>query len=323
MVWINVFHAVPSTLNLADLPSSPPTTPAARYEGEDYFTTKVFDSAVAVPDYQVSGPNRTGSPRPAVPPGTIEISMVERYIPPTNSKEFEELFFDSGRSILSDRLVELSSKNGTLIFIYPTRRGGRIFVNEYLSPILEPILRSVMVTEKLGFNLIDTIGSMPAVDTMMTFEDMDARMGAFCKQLSGSRTTPLNRFHTRSTHYSLIHSSKQSVQLDKATWAGDWWMKQEKPRIREAVKKYFAKIRRPNDQESPWFAGIELVERILNGVRDRRYPLEDHPTEGAERKEKIPTTGVEVGVFVIQKSAAVTTRASLESESITEGKQMA
>ena len=51
-VWINVFHAVPGRFNLADLPTSPPNTPGQPISGEDYFTQKVFDSAVPVSDYQ-------------------------------------------------------------------------------------------------------------------------------------------------------------------------------------------------------------------------------------------------------------------------------
>ena len=303
MVWINVFHAVPGTLNLADLPISPPTTPAPPHEGEDYFTTKVFDSAVAVPDYQTTNPVSVTSPRPAVAPCSIDVIFVERYIPPTNAKEFSELFFEAGRSILSDRLVELSSNNGTLLFVYPTRRGGRTFVNDYLNPILEPILRSAMVTEKLSYTLVDSLGKMPAVDEMMTFEDLDARIAAFCEQLSSTGRTPLSKFHSSSTTYTLIHNSRHNVTLDKSTWAGEWWIKQEKPRIREAIKTFFAKRREQNDNESPLFAGIELVEKILNGVRDRRYPQEV-TAESGQRKEKLPTAGIEIGVFVIQKSSA-------------------
>ncbi|KAG9539893.1 hypothetical protein KCU86_g23483, partial [Aureobasidium melanogenum] len=36
--WINVFHALPGRFNLADLPTSPPSTPGPPIGGDDYFT---------------------------------------------------------------------------------------------------------------------------------------------------------------------------------------------------------------------------------------------------------------------------------------------
>ena len=300
IVWLNVFHAVPGILNLADLPSSPPTTPAPPHESEDYFTTKVFDSAVAVPDYQANNPVSISAPRPAVPPGTVDVAFVERYIPPTSSKEFSELFFEGGRSILSDRLVELNPNNGVLLFIYPTQRGAKTFQKDYLLPILEPILRSAMVTEKLSYNLVDFLGSMPAVDDMMGFEDMDARIGAFCHQVSSAERTPLSKYQSEAATYSLIHSSRQSIVLDKSTWATDWWTKQEKPRIREAVRNFYAH-RHSTGSDIPVFSGVDLVEKILAGVRDRRYPM-DYGADESHRVPKVPTTPIELGVFVIRKS---------------------
>jgi hypothetical protein len=44
--------------------------------------------------------------------------VVERYIPPTSTTEFEELFSSTGRPFLGGRLIELSTKHGTLFFIY-------------------------------------------------------------------------------------------------------------------------------------------------------------------------------------------------------------
>ncbi|UPX20036.1 uncharacterized protein EKO05_0010282 [Ascochyta rabiei] len=66
--WINVFHAVPGRFTLSDLPRSPPSTPGPVVGGDEYFTTKVFDSAVAIPDYQLDSNLLPPSPRPVVPP---------------------------------------------------------------------------------------------------------------------------------------------------------------------------------------------------------------------------------------------------------------
>lgn len=266
-VWINVFHAVPGSINLADLPTSPPTTPAPPTEGEDYFATKVFDSAVVVPDYQgEQGRLLIPSPRPVVPPSSVDVTIVERYIPPTSEKEFSELFFPSGRSILSDRIVELDPKNGTLIFIYPTKRGGETFVRDYLSPILEPVLRAMMVGDNLPYDLINELGAMPAVDQMSTFEEMRARLEDFCQQLSNRDSTPLSRFKAAPETYTVVHASKQDVTLSREVWAREWWNKQEKPRIRRLVRDYHARTRRSGDDVSPPFMGTELVERLLERV---------------------------------------------------------
>ena len=66
MTWINVFHAIPGKFNLQDLPRSPPSTPGPAIGGEDYFTEKVFDSAVSIADYQQDLSELPRSPCPVV-----------------------------------------------------------------------------------------------------------------------------------------------------------------------------------------------------------------------------------------------------------------
>lgn len=310
---------MPGSINLADLPTSPPTTPALPNEGDDYFTTKVFDSAVAVPDYQGEGQITSPSPRPVVVPSSVDVTVVERYIPPTSEREFSELFFSSGRSILSDRLVELSSSNGTLVFIYPTRRGGQTFMKDYLSPVLEPILRAMMVGDNLPYSLINELGYMPAVNELSTFEDMRARFEDFCQQLSTSQSTPLDRFHHTPATYSVIHASKQEVTLIKDVWAKDWWNRQEKPRVRNLIKEYNKRLRRSGDDDTPPFQGTELVERLLERVATGRRsirtdtgvgsavttPATEHlrtPSRDVEH-HATPMSPIEVAVFIVQKTA--------------------
>jgi hypothetical protein len=147
--WINVFHALPGRYTLSDLPKSPPSTPGPSVGGDEYFTSKVFDSAVAIPDYQLSSKLLPPSPRPVVPPGSINISVVERYIPPTNTNEYGEMFALKGHSLLYDRLSELSMDNGILFFVYPTKTGAKTFMQHYLGPIIEPLLRTVTVVHDL------------------------------------------------------------------------------------------------------------------------------------------------------------------------------
>ncbi|OCL11907.1 hypothetical protein AOQ84DRAFT_286265, partial [Glonium stellatum] len=184
--WINVFHAVPGRFNLADLPTSPPGTPGPAIGGDDYFTSKVFDSAVPVSDYQGDSTLLPPSPRPVVVPLTVDVSIVERYIPPTNRHEFADLFTTTGRSsLLLDRLIELSPNNGALLFIYPTRAGARTFMNDYLGPVLDPLLRAMAVVHELSADLGTSLGAMPAADLLPDFRALRARLEAFCARLSG------------------------------------------------------------------------------------------------------------------------------------------
>ncbi|KAK5149386.1 hypothetical protein LTR04_007126 [Oleoguttula sp. CCFEE 6159] len=288
-VWINVFHAVPGRFNIADLPTSPPSTPGPAVGGDDYFTTKIFDSAVPVSDYQSDAPKIPSSPHPVVPPSTVNVSVVERYIPPTSANEFAEMFTTTGSSLLVDRLVELSPNHGTFIFIYPTRTGGRTFMNEYLGPILDPLLRSMVVVNGLSADLSSTLGRMAAVDSLPEFETMQRKINMLCRQLSRGSSS-LERFHGRSATFSLVYSSKEEVVVDRKVWASDWWIKQEKPRIRTTVAKFFRMAQKlPADSN---IMPTDLIQEIINGVASKPYA-----------ESATPRNGIEVGVFVIKRSS--------------------
>lgn len=286
--WINVFHAVPGRFNLADLPTSPPTTPGPAVGGDEYFTSKVFDSAVAVSEYQGDSKLLPPSPRPVVPPCSVNVSVVERYIPPTNTQEFSEMFFIKGRSLLADRMVELSAQHGTLLFIYPTKTGARTFMREYLGPILDPFLRSLAVMHSLSADFCSALGQMGAVNQMLEYDVLHDSLVRFCNQVS---SCSLGQFQNEDCRYSLIYASKEEVKLERDVWAKDWWIKQEKQRIRTAV----AKHTRPAQKSAKVTTETEaspthLIQEILDSVATKGY-------EDAE-----PETGVEVGVFIIRKS---------------------
>ncbi|KAF2139237.1 uncharacterized protein K452DRAFT_300312 [Aplosporella prunicola CBS 121167] len=287
-VWINVFHAVPGRFNMADLPTSPPSTPGPVIGGDDYFTTKVFDSAVPVTNYEGDA-KVLRSPRPAVAPGTVDVSIVERYIPPTSASEFAGLFSTNGsRSLLLDRFVELSPDNGTLIFLYPTKTGAKTFTSEYLGPILDPILRAMHVVHDLSADLGASLGRMQAVNHLYEYEDMAERLRAFCHRLSNENTS-LDRFNGARTSFSVVHSEKKQVRLGRKEWASDWWIKQEKPRVRAAVSKYFRMAQKvPADAE---IMPTNLIQEILDGVNHKQYEYGE------------PSNGVEVGIFVIKRSS--------------------
>jgi hypothetical protein len=282
--WINVFHALPGRYTLLDLPKSPPSTPGPAVGGDSYFTSKIFDSAVPIPDYQLDSKLLPPSPRPVVPPGSINISIVERYIPPTNTNEFAEMFTFQGRSLLYDRLVELSSDNGILLFIYPTKAGAKTFMRQYLGPILDPLLRTVTVVHELHSELGRDIGQMSSVNYLDDYDHLEVQVRKFCQAMSERYT----RADKRAT-YQVIHAGKEEVLLERSAWADDWWIKQEKPRVRDVIMKYFNKSKKLPMGE---MSAATLIQHVFDGVSKREY--QDLP----------PTKGVEVGIFIVKKTKA-------------------
>ncbi|KAK4504115.1 hypothetical protein PRZ48_005030 [Zasmidium cellare] len=292
-VWINIFHAIQGRFNLADLPHSPPSTPGPPIGGDDYFTQKVFDSAVSISDYSEDLSSLPRSPRPIVPPSSINVSVVERYIPPTSSNEFANMFNPNGPSILVDRLVELSPNNGSLVFIYPTRRGAETFMKEYLGPILEPLLRTILVVNNLSSELGTRLGTMAAAGSLPDYDQLHRSMSTLCAKLT-QRSSTMQRFHDHKGSFSLVHASKEEVHIDRETWLTEWWVKQEKPRIREAMTKYIREAQKKSSNQDAERAvtSTELIQQLLDGVTKRKYP----PTQDA-------LSGIEVSVFVIKRSS--------------------
>lgn len=287
--WINVFHALHGRYNLADLPTSPPGTPGPAIGGDDYFTTKVFDSAVPVLDYQENLTTLPKTPRPVVPPSSINVSIVERYIPPTRQSEFAEMFDLKGRSILVDRMVEISPDHGTMLFIYPTKRGAQTFTRDYLSPVLDPLLRSMCIINGLSVDLGSAIGTMKAADKMLSFDTLTRKIRQLCHDLS-QEGHHVSRMSGRQASFSLRFASKEEVMLERQVWAENWWVKQEKPRVREELSKYFRMARKlPVDSD---VTPTNLIHEVLDGVTSRPYAVGDEPSQG-----------VEVGIFVIQRTS--------------------
>jgi hypothetical protein len=254
--------------------------------GVDYFAIKIFDSAVPVPDYQGSAKVIPPSPRPIVPPCSIHVSIVERFIPPTNVHEFAELFLSTGNSILTDRLVELAP-TGSLVFVYPTKTGAKTFMDEYLGPVLDPILRSMAVVHGLSASLGEHLGAMESVDHLVEYMLLERKIKRFCAELSRD-STKLAKFHRKQASFSVVHSSREQVFPEQETWSRDWWVKQEKPRVRATVSKYYRAARNlPPDSDTMPTA---LIQEILDGVATKPY------------ENGGPKRGVEVGVFVIRKT---------------------
>jgi hypothetical protein len=293
--WINVFHAVPGRFTLSDLPKSPPSTPGPAVGGDEYFTSKVFDSAVAVPDYQLESKLLPPSPRPVVAPGSVNISVVERYIPPTNTNEFAEMFSITGRSLLYDRLLELSLDNGLCLFIYPTKTGAQTFMHDYIGPILDPLLRSITVVHELSADLGKSLGQMSSVERLIEYPSLYDEMERFCEKLSEpieqSKARAGSNLHPtkgRRPTYSILHAAKEEIMTSREAWS-EWWVKQEKQRVRESVTLNFRKAKKAAVDAD--LTPSNLIQEVLDGVVHREYAVRG------------PTKGIEVGVFIIKKSA--------------------
>jgi len=303
-LWVNLLHAVPSRFNLVDLPSSPPSTPGIPLSGGDYFTTKVFDQAIPAFDFErdVSAPQSRAHSNLLAPPGSVDFVLVERFIPPPSSNEFANLFNLKGPSLIVDRLVELSNDNGCLVFIYPTKLGAQTFMQDYLCPIIDPMLRAMVVVNGFSSDLAATLGRMDAVSELQEFAQLHENMNSVCRRLStgggggggggGSggdsdeNDAARQCLHGASATFTLAYAAKHEVALDGGVWA-DWWVKQEKPRVRSVIGRYFRQARRlPADAE---IMPIKLIQEVLDGV-------------ATKAPQRLPIKGVEVGVFVVRRN---------------------
>lgn len=266
-VYIHVSHAISPHIPLNRLPSTPSMGscgfggsfdgPSAGGAG-GYFSPSVFNSIVVAPGSSTSTPGAgilsvsTSSPNPILPPSSLHLTLLERYIPPTSRQEDEDMFSPTS-SIFLDRLFELSPSGGSLVFIYPTKTGAKDFDKQYLGPILDPLLRKLMVLYMLREDLLWGIRNMAAIDGMKEFDGLKWELQKICRRLSskGSGQGGSNRFPGRpNTVFRLVHASKENIPLNDNSWR-EWWTQQEQQRIREAVKRHFSNLQPPGERGAP------------------------------------------------------------------------
>ncbi|GFG14453.1 hypothetical protein IFM5058_06955 [Aspergillus udagawae] len=293
--YINVTHAVPEQFSLTNLPTSPPGSPRCMLPNNDYFNSTVFSSAAVVSAYHdFRGPIQMKAsqhfPMPIVPPQSVHISVLERYIPPSSAQEYNDLFSPSRPSFLVDRLSELSPDGGSLMFIYPTRRGGSVFKSQYLGPILDPLLRQLVVVNELSADIGRYLGKLSSVSHMEDFDTLKNNLSSLCRALSSS-----------SSQFSIVDARKGSAHLDRNLWT-EWYIHQEKARMKEVLSLYWQNGRRlpthkaTSNIANPYIVAADkevtsamLLGEIIDGIRRRPYESE-------------PQDGVELGVFVIRRS---------------------
>ena len=165
-------------------------------------------------------------------------------------------------------------------------------MREYLGPIIDPLLRAMCVVHGLSSDLSRNLGNMSAVERMLEHDQLEQQMSRLCATLT-QRSTSMQRFHGRRAHFSLAYAAKKEVLLSRESWAKDWWTKQEKPRVKDAVTRYTQEAQRKSSNEHVERPATpaELIQNLLDGVMKKQYPA-DHE----------PENGVEVSVFVIKRS---------------------
>ncbi|KAI5845655.1 hypothetical protein DFP73DRAFT_398656 [Morchella snyderi] len=237
-VFIHVHHAISPHIPLNRLPSTPSIGSAVdRPSGGagGYFSPSVFNSIVVAPGSNTSTPGAgilsvsTSLPNPIMPPSSLHLTLLERYIPPTSIEEDKDMF-SLASSILLDRLFELSPKGGSLLFIYPTRKGAKDFDRQYLGPVLDPLLRKLMVLYMLREDLLWGIRNMSAINGMREFEGLKTALKMICRKVSSSQKQKSRDF------------SGQPNTVFK-----EWWTQQEQLRIREAVKSHMSNLQPPGE----------------------------------------------------------------------------
>ncbi|KAF3387017.1 hypothetical protein F1880_000263 [Penicillium rolfsii] len=293
--YINVTHAVPEQFSLSNLPHSPPSTPRSPTAADEHFNAAVFSSAAVVGAYHdYRGPIQrqiAHAPMPIVPPHSVHISVLERYLPPPSAQEYRDVFCATRPSFLVDRLCELSPDGGSLLFVYPTKKGASTFKSQYLGPLLDPLLRQLVVVNGLSADVGRYLGKLSTVSMMDDFATMKANISTLCEDLS----SPSSRFQ-------IADAGKASVHLDRDLWV-EWYIHQEKARMKEVLSLYCQNGRRPPVNKalaSGGSAGLMpdkevtssmLLGEIFDGIRKRRYGEDNEPRDG-----------VELGVFVIRRT---------------------
>ncbi|KAJ9352007.1 hypothetical protein C8Q69DRAFT_446279 [Paecilomyces variotii] len=288
--YINITHAVPEQFSLSNLPSSPPSTPSMAFGGDDYFQSTVFSSATPVPAYHdFRGPLQSSrTSYPIVPPHSVHLAIVERYLPPSSIQEYKDFFCPDRPSVLVDRLKELSPCGGSLLLIYPTKKGAQSFKTQYLGPILDPLLRQMVVVNELSADVGRYLGKFGSPAQMDDFESMKSNINLLCQSISNP-----------SSKYTLVDAERGTAHLDRNLWA-EWYIQQERARMKEVLNIYWR-----NGQRLPVNKALSASNRTLADKEVTSAMLLGEIFDGIKRRpygDGGPRDGVELGVFVIRRS---------------------
>ena len=322
-------------------PSSPgyfSTAPGTRdgAASPGYFARTVFNTAVSIqaaiaPPHAVSAPADLShydewarlqamaplpSPNPAVLPLSQQISVLERYIPPTSPHD-DQRIFSNASSTMVDRLFELSPHGGCLLFVYPTKAGAEAFAQAYLGPILEPLLRRLMAVHGMAESFCDSLDKMRAIEFMQDFAGLKRKIENICSRAKpdlghacpkakasdddnddDNDVTP--RAHDAAgSSLRLVYARPDRVRLNPDDWK-EWWASQEAGRIKKTISLFYEM-----GYPMPGNMGPSDLERaIIDGVRPVWAP-QMREGQGFKRRSRTidgQSPAIEVGVFVIRRT---------------------
>lgn len=284
---LSVLHAISGRFDLCGLSRYISVNSEHLSNGQSE-TREIYNAAVPVLDYQQrlleADPLRS-----VVPPSSVHLTIVERYIPPASSHEFATIFDRERPSILIDRLMELSPHMGTLVFIYPTRKGAKIFMDEYLGPLLDPTVRSIFTVNDLLPELGKVTSSILSINGLLEHHEMQHEIEFLCSALNARSQSKSDRDDQRG-QFELTYASKREVRPPRTVWASEWWTKQERPWVASMMAGLSR--RRALDPKCPQvpFIPAELTHQLFDGVCKRPYGVGEKPLQG-----------IEVSVFVITR----------------------
>ncbi|KAF7588479.1 hypothetical protein BBP40_005673 [Aspergillus hancockii] len=162
---------------------------------------------------------------------------------------------------------------------------------EATGPILDPLLRQLVVVNELSADVGRYLGKLSSVSHMEDFDTMRNKLAQLCSDLSSS-----------SSQFTIADARKGSAHLDRQVWT-EWFIHQERTRMKETLSLYWQNGRRlPAAKAASNMSANYLLEdkevtsamllgEILDGIRKRPYGEETEPRDG-----------IELGVFVIRRS---------------------
>ena len=272
---IQVTKVHPENAPLESYPQSPPVTPSdlSRLAQQgDYFSyvkkPVIFNDSFS-----------TGF---AVSPSSVDFSVLERIIPPNSRAEVRTFFDPSSDSALVTRINELAP-GGILVLVYPTNQGAEAFHNNYLSPVLDPVLRTIMVRYGLSWDLANKLSYMESIRELPRYEGMKDKVVSLLAEMGQ------NGYGTTNPTFSLIRASRCVVPVPRKAWE-KWWIHQEQPRVKKCLVDYYKRGDHVPREEN-------ITEALI--CRDIMESLEKRGEAAWE--ESGLGNGIEVGAFVIKR----------------------
>lgn len=187
-------------------------------------------------------------------------------------------------------MCELSPDGSALLLIYPTKHGVRTFQERYIAPVLDPLIRQLVVVNGMSADLGQFLGRHSFAMDMEDLNGLQERINELCETLSDS-----------TSRFELVDAETANVFLDRNLW-GEWYVQQERKRFKDVLhlNPYHSEGSRSPDSGNvhrmfgtqPGMSSSMMLTTILDGLRKRAYCATYRPP-----------APVELGIFVIRRCA--------------------